>query len=1319
MMTTNGNALLEMFGIFILFLSREHYRVISCGVLTVPCKPPCLIVSTTSEIVALDFDNNTSSQIISGLSRVIALDVHYSLGYIFWTDVSDLNIKRSCIDGTNVTIIHSTTGTCDGLAVEWMRYQLYWTDTTDDVIRVSDLEGKNTRILISLGLDEPRGIALDPERGSMFWTDWGAAPKIETATLNGTERTTLVNTNLQWPNGITLDRKHKLIFWVDAGKNRLESINYNGNNRTLLFARNDFHFFGVTFDSPYIFISEWNYKSVFKMNISNGTIAGTYYFGGLNKIMGIVPYDSSWQRQTITCSGLPSPTNGTRLGCSGNATEFYDTVCRFGCNNGYVGSGSQIRRCQENRTWSGEEFVCQKITCPGLPSPINGTRLGCSGNATEFYDTVCRFGCNNGYVGSGSQIRRCQENRTWSGEEFVCQKITCPGLPSPTNGTRLGCSGNATEFYDTVCRFGCNNGYVGSGSHIRRCQDNKTWSGEEFVCQKITCPGLLSPINGTKLGCSGNATEFYDTVCQFGCNNGYVGSGSQIRRCQENKTWSGEEFVCQKIPLPCNSPCLLVTTPDRILALTYDTNSSSVVIPNSSYATALDYYYNDYNKRGFIFWTDRVEKSIKRSNMDGTNIKVIYNGPEECYGLAVDWNSLQLYGTDLTNDTIWVSDFEGSNRRKVISDLDTPTGIALDPHEGLMFWNAWGDTPKVEKSNLDGTQRFVMVTSNHTGPSGITLDRRNKLVYWVNEYSGAIESVDYNGNNRTLLFQQIGLNFYSVSFISPYLFTTGWNTNGILKFDVFNGTVVGVLLLSRGGAYGLVAYDSYRQISGITCPGLPSPTNGTRLGCSGNATEFYDTVCRFRCNNGYVGSGSQIRRCQENKTWSGDEFVCQIVMCPTPLPPANSVRQGCTGNATEYPYNTECQFSCIEGYKLIGSSLRKCEDNGLWSGGGEFYCERITCPGLPSPTNGTRLGCSGNATEFYDTVCQFECNNGYVGSGSQIRRCQENKTWSGEEFVCQRITCPGLPSPTNGTRLGCSGNATEFYDTVCQFKCNNGYVGSGSQIRRCQENKTWSGEEFVCQRITCPGLPSPTNGTRLGCSGNATEFYDTVCQFECNNGYVGSGSQIRRCQENRTWSGDEFVCQIVMCPTPLPPANSVRHGCTGNTAEYPYNTECQFSCIEGYKLIGSSLRKCQDDGLWSGGEEFYCERIICESLQLPPNVRTNGSCNRLPGNGCHFTCERGFNLIGSEIMWCNNDGSWTGTQPRCDVVTCPMLSLPTNGVFLGCNTNTTEMLYDTECRFSCKEGSVATGSTGRRCTENGNWTGTDLECTGIRDLAKL
>lgn len=63
-------------------------------------------------------------------------------------------------------------------------------------------------------------------------------------------------------------------------------------------------------------------------------------------------------------------------------------------------------------------------------------------------------------------------------------------------------------------------------------------------------------------------------------------------------------------------------------------------------------------------------------------------------------------------------------------------------------------------------------------------------------------------------------------------------------------------------------------IAAITCPGLPPPTNGKRIGCSGNATEFYDTACHFGCYNGYIGSGSQSRRCQQNGTWSGQEFIC-------------------------------------------------------------------------------------------------------------------------------------------------------------------------------------------------------------------------------------------------------------------------------------------------------------------------------------------------------------------------------------------------------------------------------------------------------------
>ena len=68
-----------------------------------------------------------------------------------------------------------------------------------------------------------------------------------------------------------------------------------------------------------------------------------------------------------------------------------------------------------------------------------------------------------------------------------------------------------------------------------------------------------------------------------------------------------------------------------------------------------------------------------------------------------------------------------------------------------------------------------------------------------------------------------------------------------------------------------------------------------------------------------------------------------------------------------------------------------------------FYCfiAVITCPALHAPSNGTRLGCPGNATVYYGAVCQFSCNSGFIGSGSKVRRCQHNGTWSGQEFVCQ------------------------------------------------------------------------------------------------------------------------------------------------------------------------------------------------------------------------------------------------------------------------------------------------------------------------------
>lgn len=58
--------------------------------------------------------------------------------------------------------------------------------------QVCELSGKYRKVLIWHDLESPRGIAIDYAEGLLFWTDWGARPKIERAYMDGERRVKIV-----------------------------------------------------------------------------------------------------------------------------------------------------------------------------------------------------------------------------------------------------------------------------------------------------------------------------------------------------------------------------------------------------------------------------------------------------------------------------------------------------------------------------------------------------------------------------------------------------------------------------------------------------------------------------------------------------------------------------------------------------------------------------------------------------------------------------------------------------------------------------------------------------------------------------------------------------------------------------------------------------------------------------------------------------------------------------------------------------------------------------------------------------------------------
>uniref|UniRef100_A0AAX7V257 CUB and Sushi multiple domains 1 n=1 Tax=Astatotilapia calliptera TaxID=8154 RepID=A0AAX7V257_ASTCA len=500
----------------------------------------------------------------------------------------------------------------------------------------------------------------------------------------------------------------------------------------------------------------------------------------------------------------------------------------------------------------------------------------------------------------------------------------------------------------------------------------------------------------------------------------------------------------------------------------------------------------------------------------------------------------------------------------------------------------------------------------------------------------------------------------------------------------------------------------------VHCPSIDDVLSGHMLYrlISGRLGEF-GSVVMLECSTGYyLGAGHRTLRCLANRTWEGSDApaTCKIISCgELPSPPFG------TKLGTLTTFGATAIFMCNHGYTLVGSHVRECGANGLWSGVETRCLDAFHCTVLISVTLLLPAGhcdspdpivnghISGDGSSYRDTVV-YQCMLGYRLIGTSVRICQQDHRWSGTTPVCVPITCGHPGNPANGRT-----NGTEFnLNDVVNFTCNRGYVLSGNARAQCRLNGQWSSPLPVCKVVNCSDPGHVENGVRQSGLRYPEVFsYGVTVSIHCKRGFYLLGSALLTCQHNGLWDRPIPRCLAISCGDPGVPPNVVVSG----TNSWTYGSVLQYSCLPGGVLVGNATRHCQEDGTWSGAPP-YCTGVsagICGDPGIPPHGARIGGEEFKTKSLLRFSCEAGYNLIGSAERTCLHNGTWSGTQPVCQAVSCGNPGTPAHGRIVFSDGIT----FGSSVAYTCWEGFKTSGLTTRHCTTNGTWTGQPPDCTVI------
>ncbi|XP_034142652.1 CUB and sushi domain-containing protein 3 [Esox lucius] len=466
----------------------------------------------------------------------------------------------------------------------------------------------------------------------------------------------------------------------------------------------------------------------------------------------------------------------------------------------------------------------------------------------------------------------------------------------------------------------------------------------------------------------------------------------------------------------------------------------------------------------------------------------------------------------------------------------------------------------------------------------------------------------------------------------------------------------------------------------ISCGELATPPNGKKIGTQ---TTFGGSAI-FSCNPGYVLVGSTVRECMLSGLWSGTETHCLAGHCGIPEQIVNGQVIG-----ENFGYRDTVVYQCNLGFRLIGSSVRICQQDHLWSGQLP-RCVSVTCGHPGSPIYGRTTGDGFN----YNDVVSFFCNKGYILEGPSRAQCQADRQWSHQPPMCRVMNCTDPGIPANSIRESKIEHGNFTFGSVVFYDCNPGYYLFGSSVLTCQPAGEWDKPLPECLEEDCG---NPGGAPYSTVTGDKFSFGSTV-QYSCSGDRRLIGAATLTCQLNGHWSGPIPHCSgdsAGSCGDPGTPAHASREA-----SSFQQRSKVRFTCAAGHTLYGSAERICFPNGTWSGRQP-YCKPVHCGN----PGTPAHGHIFRVDGttfsHSVVYSCRDGYLLSGTPTRHCLANGTWSGSAPNCTMISCGDPGVPANGLRIG-----EDFTVGQNITFMCQPGYLIEtgGSTTSTCTQNGTWS---------------